>query len=200
MLHRIFLWLQKLNRREIVVVAIVAAISISALSFRSQYFSVAPPDRQLSYTQKDLERFLCFEPKSIGFDSTATDISKNDHEPDEGLRWLYLITQLSFDTLFPLAYGTLLAILIVKLWSVSWAKKLIALPVLACLADLTENMILVWLAFTWDCGTEHPALFAVASPVTSTKWVLIGISVATVAIGFALKQTKNSTIPEPRPK
>jgi hypothetical protein len=74
-------------------------------------------------------------------------------------RYFYAITEVTLDLLYPLAYGLLLAVLIVRTWSPRY-EWLVLFPFLTVVADLLENFIIFYMAFTFNGSTTSVAWFA----------------------------------------
>jgi hypothetical protein len=101
----------------------------------------------------------------------------------------YATTELTLDLVFPFVYSTLLALLIVRLYSAGKAKRLILLPVFGALADLSENFTIACLAFGFD---GSPSSFAyLAAIFTFVKKALLIISVLVVIGGAISSLGKN---------
>lgn len=96
-------------------------------------------------------------------------------------RKLYAISELSLDLLFPAVYGALLAMLMLRLWRRPWLTLFMAVTLLTVLADLIENGLIAYLACTYSNGAQ-PLVHA-ASLATVTKWSLVAVVLAGVAIG-----------------
>ncbi len=165
-LQRICLWLKPFCQSKwFIFWGTVVLVCMIVLTIRSSYFPVDTPDGLLIYDADHLEQFFCGKGKA--------------------LRWLYVLTQVSFDSALPLAYGMLLGMLIVKYYPISQASRWIVFPLLAVACDFSENTLLVVLANTWDCEAEiYPALASVAPYVSRAKWLMILVSVAAVVIGW----------------
>ncbi len=180
MLKHICLWLKSLeNWPAIVTVSLVALISMSLLALRSSQFHVKAPDALLHYSPEHLEQFLCLDSAPPPNQADLKACEQNCRR----LRQLYIATQVSLDTLLPLSYGVLMGVLVVRYFPLS-ASKLIVLPMLTTSLDLTENTLLVYLAWTWKCGCDFPALFLIAPWVTSAKWLFAALSVALIVTGW----------------
>lgn len=175
MLQRIYLWLSRLNDSTgLTWVLIVFAVLLAALTFRSAQFHVATPDREIGYEAPYIEEFFCSDAPEPAIRFTVDKCAR---------RRFYVATQLTLDTLFPLAYGMLLGILMVMCFPVAKGKWLVLLPVLAACFDFAENLMLVWLACTWECGTDYPALFGIVPWVSNAKWLLFFASCLAVVVG-----------------
>ncbi len=164
--ERVCFWLKSFcQRRWFVFFGAVVLVCMLVLTIRSSQFPVRTPDSPLWYDAEHLEKFFC--------------------GAGETLRWLYVLTQVSFDSALPLAYGMLLGMLTVKYYPVTQAARWILFPLLAVVCDFLENVLLVSLAITWECGAAtFPALASVAPYVSRAKWLLILISVIVAVVGW----------------
>ncbi len=99
----------------------------------------------------------------------------------ESGRTLYAITELSLDMAFPVAYGLLLAILIVHLYRSAVAHRLIGLPFAAGSGDIAENVTIAYLAWSFDGSPT--ALAWLAAVLTAFKTALIVGSLLAVLLG-----------------
>ena len=95
-------------------------------------------------------------------------------------RRLYAVTQITLDVLFPLAYGTLLATLIVSLCDEPYARLLVLAPLLTAAADLLENITTAYLAFRFN--DQVSSLASAAASFTAAKWSLFSLSLIIVFI------------------
>jgi len=101
-------------------------------------------------------------------------------------RKLYATTQMSLDFAFPLAYGLLLAILLVLLYRGERTHWIVLLPLLTVLFDLAENISNVYLAKTFV--EEHTDNFAkVASMFTVSKWIGFWACLIAIVVGLITK-------------
>lgn len=101
-------------------------------------------------------------------------------------RKLYAATQLSLDFAFPLAYGLLLATLLVWLYRGERTRWIILLPLLTVLFDLAENISNAHLARSFQQG--QPDGFArVASVFTVGKWAGFGACLLAIVVGCLAK-------------
>ena len=178
MLNRIYLWLKAMNQpRKTTWVVVVAVLSLAALSIRSSQFKMSTPDSQFYYDAQYLEDFFCCTGQNSASESTTKSCAE--------LKNLYIWTQLTFDTIFPLAYGALLGIFIVKHYPIDSAKLLLLIPAIATTTDIfLENSMLAWLAYTWTCGTEFTTLAKIVPCATATKWIFFWASVILVSRGW----------------
>ncbi|HEV8239487.1 MAG TPA: hypothetical protein VGS57_08980 [Thermoanaerobaculia bacterium] len=97
-------------------------------------------------------------------------------------RRLYAWTAVTLDLFFPLAYGLLFALLLVRLWPPGQAWLLL-LPILTVLADILENLTIATMIWTWRAG-EEPSLAGEAAIFTLTKHIFLLLSVLAILIGF----------------
>jgi hypothetical protein len=89
----------------------------------------------------------------------------------EAIRGRYIIGLLTVDLAYPIFYGTLLTMilaLIIKEFSLTFPKKIIFVPYVVVLLDLTENSFFVFLLSTYP--TQHTVIADIAGFVTATKW------------------------------
>jgi hypothetical protein len=103
-------------------------------------------------------------------------------------RRLYGVTQVTLDVLFPLAYGVLLAALIVRLYDPPYARVLVMIPLLTIAADLLENTVTAFLAFRFN--RQASPLAWTAARFTAAKWLLFALSlllIFTKVISLALR-------------
>lgn len=98
-------------------------------------------------------------------------------------RRLYAVTAVTLDLFFPVAYGLLLGLLLVRLWPAGQAWLLI-LPLVTVIADLLENVTIATMIWTYREG-EEPALANQAAAFTLTKWVFLVLSLLAVLVGLA---------------
>lgn len=116
---------------------------------------------------------------------TPTDVADLfDKLGTEG-RKFYAISEISLDIVFPFAYGALLIMLVWWLWRTPWRSIFVTIGVLAACADLTENGLIAYLAFTYDAAVQPWA--HMANLATLTKWVLLCVSVIGLGVGAVLR-------------
>jgi hypothetical protein len=96
-------------------------------------------------------------------------------------RCLYVATLLTLDLLMPVLYGGLLGYLIASLCSVGFGRRWVWVPVGAATADIGENILLAYLAATFDGGASR--LTPVAACLTAAKWVLSAAAVFGLILG-----------------
>ncbi len=97
---------------------------------------------------------------------------------DESARAFYAITALSIDMVFPVSYGLLLAILVIRLHP---NQALYLFPVALAFADVSENVTVASLALSYK--GEPSALAWLAAVFTLIKSVLIVATLLVVAVG-----------------
>lgn len=114
----------------------------------------------------------------------------------ETIRTRYIVGLLTADLAYPMYYGTLLALimaLVLKKLAIPFSKKVIFIPYLAVLFDLTENALLVFLLSTYP--SKHVAIADIAGYVTAIKWSAFGIittfMVYIVIYGIRIRKTKS---------
>lgn len=163
---RICLWLKGLEQpRWLVFAGAVAAVCLVVLTIRSCQFAITTPDKCQWYDAEHLEAFFC--------------------DQDKTLIQLYIVSQITFDSVLPLAYGMLLGMLIVKYYKIRQATQWLPLPTLAVVFDFLENASLIYLAATWKCDAEtYPALASLAPFVSRGKWLMLYASIAVVLMGW----------------
>ncbi|WP_169975779.1 hypothetical protein [Tautonia rosea] len=99
----------------------------------------------------------------------------------QGRCQLYAITQVTLDAAFPLVYGLLFALCVARLFTGDRGRWLVVVPLLAMLADLVENVILAFLA--WSARETIPPLAWIASAATLTKFAFFGASLLLLLVG-----------------
>lgn len=147
---------------------VVAALALAAVLIPLMLFPLvmpatpgaaapAPLDTRLTYTQAEVRAVIA--PLTPAQRSAAA--------------WGHL----TVDVLYPLVYGLLLALLLLRAWP---SRRLWLLAFAVVLADLAENALLA--ALYWG----YPArlgLTPFAAAATATKWALVGAAVLTVLAG-----------------
>ena len=108
-------------------------------------------------------------------------------------RQIYAITELSLDLIFPLIYGSLLAIFLIRMYSGETGKNLIMLPLLVMSADLLENGTSAYLALSFD-GNASTLAWA-GSIFTTTKWVSFFACLVIVLIGGLIGVLRSGKTP-----
>jgi hypothetical protein len=104
-------------------------------------------------------------------------------------RNLYAITQVTLDLVFPPVYGTLLALLIVYLYTEPHARLLCWVPLLTAAADYLENFATAFLA--WNYVEDRPlsVIWATVSRFapycTASKFLLLGTCLVLILVGGA---------------
>ena len=97
---------------------------------------------------------------------------------DPRARAVYAWTEVSVDLVFPLAYGLLLALALLRLFD---ARSFYLLPIAGAAADVLENISIALLAATYDGAPS--SWTRVAAVFTLLKSVLILAALAAVAGG-----------------
>ena len=97
-------------------------------------------------------------------------------------RRLYAVTAVTLDLFFPLAYGLLFGLLLVRLWPPGQAWLLV-LPLVTVIADLLENFTIATMIWAYREG-EEPALASRAAVFTLTKWVFFVLSFLAILVGL----------------
>ena len=98
---------------------------------------------------------------------------------DANARLVYAATGLTIDMAFPVAYGLLLALLLVRLWR--GGAPLYLLPLAMAAADVLENLTVAALALSY-AGAPTPLAWP-AAVFTLVKTVLMAATAAAVGIG-----------------
>jgi len=98
---------------------------------------------------------------------------------DANARLVYAATGLTIDMAFPVAYGLLFAILLVRLFRAPFYL----LPIALAAADVLENLTVAALALGHD-GAPSPLAWPAAA-VTLVKTVLMAATCAALAVGAA---------------
>ncbi|GAC20753.1 hypothetical protein [Paraglaciecola arctica] len=112
----------------------------------------------------------------------------------ETIRGRYIIGLLTADLAYPIYYGTLLALiiaLVIKKLAIPFSRKIIFIPYVAVLFDLTENSLLMFLLSTYP--NIHLKTADLAGYVTATKWSVLG-GIATLMVyivGYGISRRKN---------
>jgi hypothetical protein len=78
-----------------------------------------------------------------------------------GRRELYARTEVTLDLAFPLVYGTLFAVFSARLFRKGLWRWALLVPLSGALADLIENFMIAYLAWSYD-GHESPLVRAAA--------------------------------------
>lgn len=99
----------------------------------------------------------------------------------ENGRRMYATTELTLDLAFPLIYGTLFALLIWQLYRAPISNWLLLLPVVSVSADLIENSLLFYLAWSFEGQTSNIAW--IAALATATKTVAFAGSLMAILVG-----------------
>lgn len=107
-------------------------------------------------------------------------------------RRIYAITEVTLDLAFPLIYGTLFVLLICQLYRAPASIRLILLPVVSVITDLTENSLLFYLAMTFNDQATFIAWIASIATATKTA-AFIGSLVAILAGGIQGIATNKQT-------
>jgi hypothetical protein len=128
--------------------------------------------------------------KQLGFENPGLDgrgwyspVEVRDflHNIKEEGRRLYYTTELSLDLLFPLVYGVLFAALITHVYARERARLLVLVPLLTVLCDVSENIVLAYLAWQFDERTSP--LARGAAILTAAKSGLFVLSLLLILVG-----------------
>jgi hypothetical protein len=109
-----------------------------------------------------------------------------------GRRELYARTEVTLDLAFPLVYGTLFAVFSARLFRNGLWRLAVLVPLFGALADLIENFMMAFLAWSYD-GHESPLVWAAAC-FTEVKIVCFGASLLLLLAGgvAGLRRDKTS--------
>lgn len=94
---------------------------------------------------------------------------------------VYAATQLTLDVAFPLIYGALFLGLFARCLGDVWARYLWLAPAGAVVLDLTENVLLAYLA--WSFNGDPSLLAWLSAGCTVLKWLCVGVSTVAILIG-----------------
>ncbi len=101
-------------------------------------------------------------------------------------RTLYFYSTLILDSIFPMAFGTFLTLLLVNLFKKSRSQIAILTPLLVVFTDFAENIL------TAIMLTNYPVkLYLISyagSLFTSLKWIFMGIVILLIALGLINKK------------
>ncbi len=115
------------------------------------------------------------------------------HTIGERGRRIYAATQLTLDILFPIVYGALFAILLIRVYSPPNAKNLMIVPLLTAAADLLENVTAAYLALQFD--GEPSSVARVAAFFTAAKSILFVLSLILILVGAIATLWRTSRFP-----
>ena len=90
-----------------------------------------------------------------------------------GGRRLYAVTELSLDLVFPFIYGGLFSILIAKLYSRRRRGLLLSAVALAVTSDLCENVLVSYLAYSYDGQPSSVAWAAAAFTALKSLTIIL---------------------------
>ncbi|GAB4533217.1 MAG: hypothetical protein Fur0018_22380 [Anaerolineales bacterium] len=142
----------------LVLCALIVGVLFPLLSPTAATADITALDTRLWYTRADVAAHM----------DTLTSAGRN----------AAALSHLTADLLFPLAYGALLAMLLLKTWPQSGLWKLALADVAA---DLMENISLAALYWT------HPRLLDSLAPLaawwTALKWALIALTFVFILLG-----------------
>ena len=92
------------------------------------------------------------------------------HVKENIVVWFF-IGLLTVDLIYPIFYGTLLSMMLalnIKKFSVPFSRKIIFIPYVVVLFELTENSFFVFLLSAYP--TQYIVIADIAGFVTATKW------------------------------
>lgn len=128
----------------------------------------APLDTRLTYTQAEAQAGI----------APLTPVQRS------AVAWGHLTA----DVLYPLVYGLLLALLLLRAWP---GRRFWPLALAVVLADLTENALLA--ALYWGYP-ERLGLVPFAAAATAAKWAMVGVTALLTLIG-ALRRPRTGITP-----
>lgn len=139
----------------------------------------------------------------LGFENQALD-SRRWYSPAEardffqaieerGQRVFYAATELTLDILFPIVYGPLFAILLIRVYAPPNAKNFVLVPLLGAAADLLENVTVAYLALQFD--GQPSSLARVATVFTAAKSILLVLSFLLILLGALASLWRSSRSP-----
>lgn len=83
------------------------------------------------------------------------------------------------DMIYPFVYGSLLGLLLLRIWKLKW---ILALPVLVMLFDMGENLSILALVDTFpelsEANVQRASLFS------SAKWVMVIVTFSVLIVGL----------------
>jgi hypothetical protein len=97
------------------------------------------------------------------------------------IRVRYLVGLTTVDVAYPIYYGTSLALiiaLILKKLYLPFSRKIIFIPYIAVLFDLTENSLIVFLLNAYP--EKYILIADIAGYATATKWSAFGVIATTI--------------------
>ena len=112
-------------------------------------------------------------------------------------RTLYGWTEVTLDLVFLLTYGLLFAILLAQLFRTGAWRGLILVPLVGALADLGENTLLTFLA--WSTQDPDSRLVFAAACFTAVKIVLFTITLLLLLAGGFVNWRSGPAVQGPRP-
>ena len=141
--------------------------------------------------------------KVLGFENRALD-SRFWYSPVETRDFLkaiderdqrvfYAATELTLDILFPILYGALFSILLIRVYAPQNAKNVVIIPLLAAAADILENLTAAYLALQFN--GEPSSVARVATVFTAAKWVLGILSAILILLGAVATIWRTSRLP-----
>ena len=97
---------------------------------------------------------------------------------DPRARAVYAWTEVSVDLIFPVAYGLLLALALLRLFENGWPFYL--LPIAGAVADFFENVSIALLAATYDGAPSSWTRMAAVFTLLKSVLILAGLAAAVV--------------------
>jgi hypothetical protein len=138
----------------------------------------------------------------LGYENQALD-SRRWYSPSEARDFLkaiekqgrrvYAATELTLDILFPIVYGALFSILLIRVYPPQSAKNLVIVPLLTAAADVLENLTAAYLALQFNGETSSVA--RVAAVFTAAKSILLVLSLILILVGALATLRRTSRFP-----
>ena len=119
------------------------------------------------------------------FSYSAASVFKSLYQMGESGRHVYLYSTLILDTFYPILYTSLMLGAYVNLFKNN--SNFLLLPVLAFSLDIIENINITYMNLTYLMLSEVQV--AIASSITSLKWITIFTMVFILIYGFLIKKT-----------
>lgn len=158
---------------NVALLLVAFLVCLQGFDWRRKWLGPSPslPDVRLGYTPDELQEV--FEVWG------------------QGRCQLYAITQVTLDVAFPLVYGVLFAICVARLFTGERGRWMVVVPLLATLADLSENVVLAFLA--WSYRDTVSPLAWIASASTMAKFAFFGASLVLLLVGGIAGRRRSPT-------
>lgn len=154
------------NRRSIGVLVVMLAAGLAVLYLRTLRFGPSP-DGQCYVDATFVQNYFC-----------------DAHGARPHVWWIYAVSEATVDMVVPVAYATLMGTAIVWLYEKKTALGLLMLPLLAFIGDVSENIVMIYVALTFDCPPHPPSIPWLATILTPAKWLLIAVSSTLILFGL----------------